>query len=163
MGLGRWDSATRREPYNDAEALAKTLPALNVEGFNGDTMPQVPRQFWDATLAEHAATGVPPLVFEPEGGGYGPEFGLPGLGSFDWDIAGWGYFHHAAMYPSGLHVYTARGWCPALGGWHGAVGFREPRSCAVAVQTRHLPMPHTQTQLHNTRGRRCLGSTRPSG
>ncbi len=106
IGYNPWDSATRREPTNDAVALAANLPLLNVEGFNGDTMAQLPRQFWDATKAQHAADpSTPPLVFEPEGGGYGVEFGLPGLGSFDWDIEGWGYMWHNKTYPGGAHVY----------------------------------------------------------
>ena len=106
IGYNPWDSATRREPYDDAVALAKNLPLLNVEGFNGDTMAQIPREFWNATLEEHAKDpSVPPLVFEPEGGGYGLEFGVQGLGSFDYDIAGWGYMQAETLYPSGLHVY----------------------------------------------------------
>ena len=90
IGYNPWDSATRREPDDDATALAKTLPAMHVEGFNGDTMPAIPQQFWEATLQEHTKTGTLPLIFEPEGGGYNVAFALPALGSFNWDVAGWG-------------------------------------------------------------------------
>ena len=106
IGYNPWDSATRREPYDDAVALAKNLPKMNVEGYNGDTMPAIPKLFWEATLNESKATGVPPLVAEPEGGGYGVSFGTPELGTFDWDIAGWGYMNDVQYFPSGLHAYT---------------------------------------------------------
>ena len=106
IGYNPWDSATRREPYDDATALAKNLPEMNVEGFNGDTMPAIPKQFWEATVKEHETTGTAPLIFEPEGGGYGIEFDLPALGSFNWDVAGWGYMNDVQYFPSGLHQYS---------------------------------------------------------
>ena len=46
------------------------------DGFNGDTMGNIPREFWDAAVAVDY-----PLAFEPEGGGSDE--------SLNWDTMGW--------------------------------------------------------------------------
>ena len=59
-----WDHGTRREPKSDEDTFAELLELTGGDGFNGDTMNNIPKSFWDSAKAVHY-----PLAFEPEGGG----------------------------------------------------------------------------------------------
>lgn len=77
-----WDVATRPEGRPDPTALAALAAELGADGFNGDTMHRVGRQFWSAS----AAAGRP-LAIEPEGGAYAD---WPGPNaSFQWASTNW--------------------------------------------------------------------------
>ena len=81
-----WDTGTRREPLSDAKTLAALLKQTGGDGFNGDTMNSIPKEFWDAGKdLGH------PLALEPEGGG--EDEGLK------WTTMGWGYWHWASHVP----------------------------------------------------------------
>eukprot|EP00939_MAST-03C_sp_MAST-3C-sp1_P000739 g739.t1 len=76
-----WDIGTRREPEDDAATFAELLTKTNADGFNGDTMGFVPKEFWQASeKVDH------PLAFEPEGGGTDD--------ALNWSTMGWGYFDY---------------------------------------------------------------------
>jgi len=86
-----WDQDTRDEGEPPWAALARLLRETGGDGFNGDTMTTMYKQFWTAGVdAGHAVVG------EMEGGGY-PERGQrPQDASWEsatWDTLGWGYFH----------------------------------------------------------------------
>lgn len=79
-GYNPWDTGTRRETDSDEDTLASMLKQTDGDGFNGDTMVEVPEKFWSAsTKISH------PLALEPENGG-APT-------SLNWDTNGWGYWY----------------------------------------------------------------------
>jgi len=57
------------------------LEETNGDGFNGDTMPEVPESFWTAAVKVGH-----PEAFEPEGGGVDD--------SLNWSTMGWGYYDY---------------------------------------------------------------------
>lgn len=71
-----WDEGTAPDPLNrtDPARMAALLTETGADGFNADSMLDVPRPFW-------AATGA---VMEPEGGGSAQ--------TMSWDTMGWGYW-----------------------------------------------------------------------
>lgn len=72
-----WDTGTRREdPDDDATTFARLLKETNGDGFNGDTMEFVPKNFWKAS----EKIGYP-LAFEPEDGGTDE--------ALNWSTMGW--------------------------------------------------------------------------
>ena len=46
-----WDTGTRREGVRDEEAVTALLRRAGTQGINGDSIPFVPRSFWDAPIA----------------------------------------------------------------------------------------------------------------
>ena len=46
-----WDTGTRREGVRDEEAVVALLRRAGAQGNNGDSIPFVPRSFWDASVA----------------------------------------------------------------------------------------------------------------
>jgi hypothetical protein len=46
------------------QALGALLLAINADGFNGDTMKEIPQEFYDAGMARGH-----PIAMEPEGSG----------------------------------------------------------------------------------------------
>ena len=80
----QWDTSTRREPLPDADALAAFIKTLDADGFNGDTMDDVPESFWEASLrANH------PVAIQPEGGG-SPR-------TLNWTTMGWAYWETSQL------------------------------------------------------------------
>jgi formylglycine-generating enzyme required for sulfatase activity len=86
-----WDQGTRDEGESHWQTMARLLKETDGDGFNGDTMPYIWREFWDAGLQADY-----PFVGEAEGGGYG--------GSTDeawrsaaWAPLGWGYFMSGSL------------------------------------------------------------------
>lgn len=79
-----WDTGTHREPVDDAHTFANLLKQTHADGFNGDTMTSVPKNFWDASKEVDY-----PLAFEPEGGGIDEEL--------DWATMGWGYWTYPVV------------------------------------------------------------------
>lgn len=83
-GYNPWDQATRDEgPHWDV--LARLLKDTGGDGFNGDTMPDIPEQFWQAGLNQSYL-----IVTEPEGGGY--PCTNASWEKASWTPLGWGYF-----------------------------------------------------------------------
>jgi hypothetical protein len=78
-----WDLGTRRDAKGrtDAQLLADLCNVTNSDGFNGDTMPMVPEEFYLASTADHH-----PIAIEPEGGG--------DVESMNWATMGWGYWSY---------------------------------------------------------------------
>lgn len=77
-----WDEATRRESAPDHEVLAELSAQVQADGFNGDTVKRVGREFWEAGIKAGR-----PLAIEPEAGGY-PD---GNTSEFDeqWNATGW--------------------------------------------------------------------------
>lgn len=66
------------------------ISEMDADGFNGDTMGLVPREFYDVSAALHH-----PVAIEPEGGGTATGTVVPDLGGGhpgEWDTMGWGYW-----------------------------------------------------------------------
>jgi len=83
-----WDQSLRSEGEPHWATLAKLLKATGGDGFNGDTMLTMYRQFWDAGV--HIGHHV---VGEMEGGGYATTDGAHEDAKWDsmaWDTMGWG-------------------------------------------------------------------------
>lgn len=78
-----WDQATRDEGHH-WDVLATLLKATGGDGFNGDTMTSIPKQFWDAGALRHFA-----FAAEPEGNGVPCDSDFSSAG---WTPLGWGYF-----------------------------------------------------------------------
>ena len=84
-----WDEATRREGMPDHEVLAALSVQIRADGFNGDTMQRVGREFWDASIAAGR-----PLAIEPEGGGYPDSNATADAQQWNatsWSGLGWAY------------------------------------------------------------------------
>jgi hypothetical protein len=84
-----WDIATRREGKPDWDVLAALGAELGADGFNGDTMRRVPREFWSASVAAGR-----PMAIEPEGGGYPDTTSVADEAQFNssrWMPLGWAY------------------------------------------------------------------------
>mmetsp|Transcript_50215 Transcript_50215/g.92764 ORF Transcript_50215/g.92764 Transcript_50215/m.92764 type:complete len:725 (-) Transcript_50215:50-2224(-) len=79
MPYNPWDNGTRPEGMSDAEALATLIKQIGADGFNGDTMPFIPEEFW--TASQEAGW---PLALEPEIAG--------NITSLNWQTMGWGYW-----------------------------------------------------------------------
>jgi formylglycine-generating enzyme required for sulfatase activity len=79
-----WDAGTRDEGESHWITMARLLKQTKGDGFNGDTMPYIQREFWDAGIQNDY-----PFVGEPELGGYG---NTEAVSSSNWDPIGWGYF-----------------------------------------------------------------------
>lgn len=59
---------------------------MNGDGFNGDTMGNIPQDFYvQSRLINHS------IALEPEGGGGGI---IDGESTGNWDTMGWGYWKH---------------------------------------------------------------------
>jgi len=78
-----WDIGTRREPISDQATLAEMVKKTGGDGFNGDTMSDVPKSFWDAALHKSY-----PMAFEPEHAERSPDVAL------NWTTMGWGYWNY---------------------------------------------------------------------
>ncbi len=72
-----WDQGTRPANATDEVSLALMAVATHSDGFNGDTMREIPLSFFTASVAAGR-----PLALEPEGGGLAD--------STLWDTLGWG-------------------------------------------------------------------------
>jgi len=72
-----WDTGTRREGVRDEEAVVALLRRAGAQGINGDSIPFVPRSFWDASVA----AGYP-IALQAEGGASDAALG--------WSTLGWG-------------------------------------------------------------------------
>ena len=84
-----WDEATRREGKPDHVVLAELSAQVLADGFNGDTMQRVGKEFWDASVAAGR-----PIAIEPEGGGYPDTNGTADLAQWNatsWTPLGWAY------------------------------------------------------------------------
>jgi hypothetical protein len=81
--LPQGDTGTRRDAQGrtDAQLLADLCNATDSDGFNGDTMPFVPEDFYLASTAINH-----PIAIEPEGGG--------NIESMNWAGMGWGYWSY---------------------------------------------------------------------
>ena len=79
-----WDQGTRDEGAPDWDTLAKLMAEIGADGFNGDTMGQVPHIFRTAS----DKTGHP-IVFEPESGNPGDNDV-----AIAWNNLGWGYWKY---------------------------------------------------------------------
>ncbi len=79
--LNPWDNGTRDEGLSHAQAIAKILSEVGADGFNGDTMSAVGKEFFD----EGQRLGQD-FVIEPE-------VGLSdNLYSLAWNLMSWGYW-----------------------------------------------------------------------
>ena len=76
-----WDTYTNREPNGaaDEDTIVAMLKATGGAGFNGDSIPFVPKKFWDASVK----AGYP-LALQAEGGTQDP--------ALSWSTLGWGYW-----------------------------------------------------------------------
>ena len=83
-----WDTGSSRDSQHrtDAQILAWLANATNTDGFNGDTMPFVDEEFFQA-----AKDLGHPIAIEPEGGGI--------VDSLNWDTMGWGYWNYNSVPP----------------------------------------------------------------
>jgi len=81
-----WDTGTNRELLDDEHTFAKLLKETNGDGFNGDTMGEIPESFWSAAQKANY-----PIALEPEGGGKDE--------SLNWDTMGWGYWNNYPFVP----------------------------------------------------------------
>eukprot|EP00823_Brevimastigomonas_motovehiculus_P006925 TRINITY_DN5950_c0_g1_i1.p1 TRINITY_DN5950_c0_g1~~TRINITY_DN5950_c0_g1_i1.p1 ORF type:complete len:734 (-),score=191.58 TRINITY_DN5950_c0_g1_i1:256-2427(-) len=77
-----WDQGTNPSNQSDAEMLAYLIHATGADGFNGDTMTGIPREFYDAATHD----GGYPIVLEPE-------VGLPSE-DLELNIMSWGYWSY---------------------------------------------------------------------
>jgi len=86
-----WDTGTQREGVRDEETVV-------AQGINGDSIPFVPRSFWDAPVA----AGYP-IALQAEGGASDAALG--------WSTLGWGYWgrqsNQSRIYPSVKYNYPA--------------------------------------------------------
>ena len=81
-----WDTGTRREGVRDEEAVVALLRRAGAQGINGDSIPFVPRSFWDASVA----AGYP-IALQAEGGASDAALG--------WSTLGWGYWGRQSSPP----------------------------------------------------------------
>ncbi|HEV2437614.1 MAG TPA: SUMF1/EgtB/PvdO family nonheme iron enzyme [Verrucomicrobiae bacterium] len=76
-----WDNGTRDEGTSMPQALNELARAIGADGFNGDTMMPVTRDFYTQSLQlDH------PMALEPEEG-MGPS-----LDALAWNVLNWGYW-----------------------------------------------------------------------
>jgi len=96
-----WDAGTRDEGEAHWTTMARLLKETDGDGFNGDTMGYIYREFWDAGVDVNH-----PFVGEAEGGGYsgGAQEGHGFDGGSDqtwssavWAPLGWGYFMSGSL------------------------------------------------------------------
>lgn len=76
-----WDQGTSPAPKTDDKMLADALAGSGGDGFNGDTMNYISRNFFDAGIAVGH-----PIAIEPEIG--------PTLSSLEYVKMGWGYWEY---------------------------------------------------------------------
>jgi len=74
-----WDYLSRDERVSDAEALDSLIIDVGADGFNGDTLGTIPREFWDYAVSRGAY-----LAMEPEA--YGS------MSDVSFITLGWGYY-----------------------------------------------------------------------
>lgn len=89
-----WDQSTRDEGEPHWETMVRLLKLTHGDGFNGDTMTTMYKEFWIAGVAADYR-----IVGEMEGGGYPAGGGRPDDGSWasaEWSPMGWGYFDRGA-------------------------------------------------------------------
>ena len=79
--LNPWDNGTRDEGVPHATAIARLLAQTGADGFNGDTMTAVGREYYDAGVSL-----AHPFAIEPEVG-LGDD-----LASVAWNTLNWGYW-----------------------------------------------------------------------
>lgn len=96
-GYNPWDQGTTPEPQGEPHwtTLARLLKDTDGDGFNGDTMVFMWKQFWDAgiNISHH-------IVGEMEIGGYARKPDPKGIidtswNYANWELAGWGYWTDA--------------------------------------------------------------------
>ena len=81
MPIMIWDQGTRDEGVPMPEGLTRLAKAIGADGFNGDTMSPVTREFYtEALKLGH------PMALEPEVG-MGKQ-----LGALAWNVLSWGYW-----------------------------------------------------------------------
>ena len=83
MGYGTNCSNPDNACFCDARIMGSILKAMDADGFNGDTMGSVPKEFFNVGMQLRH-----PVAIEPEGGGNAV------LGSGNWDSMGWGYWKY---------------------------------------------------------------------
>jgi iron(II)-dependent oxidoreductase len=74
-----WDTGTRREDHKDERVVAELLKQTGARGINGDSLPFVPKSFWDESVSVSW-----PIAVQAEGGTR--DEALP------WSTIGWGYW-----------------------------------------------------------------------
>lgn len=100
LAYNPWDEGLRPEGEPQWLALARLLKEVNADGFNGDTMQTMYKQFWTAGVGlGHKIVG------EMEGGGYKTGGGRKEDDSWDsahWDPMGWAEAFHDGKLPDGI-------------------------------------------------------------
>jgi gamma-glutamyl hercynylcysteine S-oxide synthase len=84
--LNPWDNGTHYPGAPWSEVLPETMAEIGADGMNGDTMDDVPNDYFDSSLIDKN-----PLAFEPE---LGCTTGTPGEvdPAVQWNTMGWGYW-----------------------------------------------------------------------
>lgn len=88
-----WDKGTRRDARGDVGQMQAVLSATGADGINGDTMPWVPEEFYQASVDAGR-----PVAIEPELGGV--EYDRSNKNSWlNWHTQSWGYwtYPHAPL------------------------------------------------------------------
>ncbi|CAK0808632.1 unnamed protein product [Prorocentrum cordatum] len=88
LAYNPWDQSTHVEGEPHWTTLVRLIKETGADGFNGDTMSTMYREFWDAGVR----SGYP-IVGEMEGGGYADPGGRPEDASWEsasWAPMGWG-------------------------------------------------------------------------
>jgi formylglycine-generating enzyme required for sulfatase activity len=76
-----WDTGTRDEGMPMAQALVELAKTIGADGFNGDTMSPIGREYYDESEKAHY-----PMALEPENG-LGDQ-----IEALAWNILSWGYW-----------------------------------------------------------------------
>ena len=149
-----WDDSTREEGQPDATALAQLLVSTRAQGFNGDTMGEIPQSFYLASVAADS-----PAAMQAELGG--------SLQSLAWTTLGWGEGGGWANLASTAPPIAAFRWLQprrmtnicrrndhdrndALqAAWFNGIGYGPPTSCPLAhPELTAVPVILLSPQLH---------------
>jgi hypothetical protein len=82
--------ATSQHPgFCDARIMDSLIQEMDADGFNGDTMGIVPKEFYSVSVGLNHSVAI-----EPEGGGNLVVLNEDGEGPGNWDTMGWGYWKY---------------------------------------------------------------------